>query len=107
MSIESKGVRAFLRAVPIEAHRSNTTAASPKLSAFADMLRLAFRTDSLAESGDKLPDTSSFRVHVHMEQPKVPDLLPPHWTPQSAKQCDTPVVHGTRLTRLSCLTCLT
>lgn len=39
------------------------------------MLRLAFRTDSLADTGDTLPDSSSFRVHVHMEQPKV------HFTP--------------------------
>lgn len=60
------------------------------------MLRLAFRTDSLADNGDTLPDSSSFRVHVHMEQPKVQSgpypwqvpLIHPHesavhlkWTP--------------------------
>lgn len=53
-----------------------------KVGFLADALRLAFRTDSMEESGEQLPDTTCYRVHIHLEQQKVfPPLAPSLPTP--------------------------
>lgn len=42
-----------------------------KLGLLADALKLAFGTNSLEDTRRAQPDATAYRVHIHMEKPKV------------------------------------